>query len=87
MIALARLFEPTIYLPRTPMKVDVLAKRVARRQPLWHPEDATCEGEWELVTRRQSDAVIVLGQRNKVTGEVILSDLQYLPRPARRAMA
>jgi hypothetical protein len=37
-------YEPTEAMPGTPEKVEVMADRLARGLPLYHPLDAPCSG-------------------------------------------
>lgn len=37
-------FEPTSEQPGSEAKIRVLARRVAKGQPLWHPDDFHCGG-------------------------------------------
>jgi hypothetical protein len=41
--------QPTAALPGTPDKVAVMAERAARGESLFHPQDATLDGDWALI--------------------------------------
>jgi len=40
---------PTTALPGTPDKIAVMAQRAARGETLFHPQDATLDGDWALI--------------------------------------
>ena len=65
--------QPTTALPGTPDKVAVMAERAARGESLFHPQDATLDGDWALiVVPSQTGRPIVIGQINQRTRAVRL---------------
>jgi len=65
--------EPTTALPGTPDKVAVMAERAARGESLFHPHDATLDGDWGLiVVSSQTGRPVVIGQLNQRTRAVRL---------------
>ncbi|GBD37546.1 hypothetical protein HRbin36_02681 [bacterium HR36] len=65
--------EPTAALPGTPDKIAVMAQRAARGETLFHPQDATLDGDWALIiTPSQTGKPMVIGQINQRTRAVRL---------------
>ncbi|MCS7166236.1 MAG: hypothetical protein RMI91_01820 [Gemmatales bacterium] len=62
---------PTAALPGTPGKIEVMAQRAARGESLFHPQDATLDGEWALIIKPSpTGRPIVIGQVNQRTKAV-----------------
>lgn len=69
--------EPTTALPGTPDKVAVMAERAARGETLFHPDDATLDGDWGLiVVSSQTGRPVVIGQLNQRTRAIRLWAVQ-----------
>lgn len=65
--------EPTSALPGTPDKIAVMRERAARGESLFHPQDATLDGDWALiVTPSQTGKPMVIGQINQRTRAIRL---------------
>ncbi|MCS7160103.1 MAG: hypothetical protein RMJ19_06490 [Gemmatales bacterium] len=63
--------EPTSALPGTPDKIAVMAERAARGESLFHPLDATLDGDWALIiVPSQKGTPLVIGQINQRTKAV-----------------
>jgi hypothetical protein len=64
---------PTIFLPGTAAKVEVMRRRYAAGFAIHHPQDVRYGGCWELLVEQRGACLIPIGQRHEHTGALVLA--------------